>query len=48
MLLNSVMNTFGDIDYGMKSISGLVFIFNLTDRSFLLSKAGLVIKTLEK
>ena len=48
MLLDSVIDVIGEIDYEMKSISGLVFIFNLTDRSFLLSKAGLVIKTLDK
>ena len=46
MLLDSVIDVVGEIDYEMKSISGLVFIFNLTDRSFLLSMAGLVIKTL--
>ena len=48
MLLDAVIDTIGETDYEMKSISGLVFIFNLTDRSFLLSKAGLVIKTLDK
>ena len=48
MLLDSVIDVVGEIDYEMKSISGLVFIFNLTDRSFLLSQAGLVIKTLDK
>ena len=48
ILLDSVIDVIGEIDYEMKSISGLVFIFNLTDRSFLLSKAGLVIKTLDK
>ena len=48
MLLDAVIEAIGRTDYEMKSISGLVFIFNLTDRSFLLSKAGLVIKTLEK
>ena len=48
MLLDAVIEAIGETDYEMKSISGLVFIFNLTDRSFLLSKAGLVIKTLEK
>ena len=47
MLLDAVIETIGEIDYEMKSISGVVFIFNLTDRSFLLSKAGLVIKTLD-
>ena len=48
ILLDSVIDVIGEIDYEMKSISGIVFIFNLTDRSFLLSKAGLVIKTLDK
>ena len=48
MLLDVVIEVIGETDYEMKSISGLVFIFNLTDRSFLLSKAGLVIKTLNK
>ena len=48
MLLDAVIDTIGETDYEMKSISGLVFIFNLTDRSFVLSKAGLVIKTLDK
>ena len=46
MLLDAVIEAIGETDYEMKSISGLVFIFNLTDRSFLLSMAGLVIKTL--
>ena len=46
MLLDSVMETIGETDYEMKSISGLVFLFNLSDRSFVLSLAGLVIKTL--
>ena len=48
MLLDAVIEAIGETDYEMKSISGLVFIFNLTDRSFLLSKAGLIIKTLDK
>ena len=48
MLLDAVIEAIGETDYEMKSISGIVFIFNLTDRSFLLSKAGLVIKTLDK
>ena len=48
MLLDAVIEAIGETDYEMKSISGLVFIFNLTDRSLLLSKAGLVIKTLNK
>ena len=48
MLLDAVIEAIGETDYEMKSISGLVFIFSLTDRSFLLSKAGLVIKTLDK
>ena len=48
MFLDAVIEAIGETDYEMKSISGLVFIFSLTDRSFLLSKAGLVIKTLDK
>ena len=48
MLLDAVIDAIGETDYEMKSISGIVFIFNLTDRSLLLSKAGLVIKTLDK
>ena len=48
MSLDAVIEAIGETDYEMKSISGLVFIFSLTDRSFLLSKAGLVIKTLDK
>jgi hypothetical protein len=48
MLLDAVIEAIGRTDYEMKSISGLVFIFNLTDRSFLLSAAGLVIRTLDK
>ena len=48
MLLDSVIDVIGEIDYEMKSISGIVFIFSLTDRSFVLSKAGLVIKTFDK
>ena len=48
MLLDSVIDVIGEIDYEMKSISGLVFIFSLSDRSFVLSLAGLVIKTLDK
>ena len=47
MLLDSVIDAVGEIDYEMKSISGIVFIFNLADRSFVLSLAGLVIKTLD-
>ena len=46
MLLDSVIDVIGEIDYEMKSISGIVFIFRLSDRSFVLSLAGLVIKTL--
>ena len=46
MLLDSVIDVIGEIDYEMKSISGIVFIFNLSDRSFVLSLAGLVLKTL--
>ena len=47
MLLDSVIDTVGETDYEMKSISGVVFIFNLSDRSFVLSMAGLLIKTLD-
>ena len=47
-LLDAVIEAIGETDYEMKSISSLVFIFNLTDRSFLLSAAGLVIRTLDK
>ena len=46
VLLDSVIDVIGEIDYEMKSISGIVFIFNLPDRSFTLSLGGLVIKTL--
>ena len=46
VLLDSVMDVIGEIDYEMKSISGIVFIFSLSDRSFVLSLAGLVIKTM--
>ena len=46
MLLDAVIDTIGETDYEMKSISGYVFIFKLSDRSFVLSLAGLVIKTL--
>ena len=48
MLLDAVIEAIGETDYEMKSISSLVYIFNLTNRSFLLSKAGLVIRTLDK
>ena len=48
MLLDSVIDTIGEIDYEMKSISGYVYIFKLSDRSFILSLAGLIIKTLDK
>ena len=48
MLLDSVIDTVGETDYEMKSISGYVYIFKLSDRSFVLSKAGLVIKALDK
>ena len=47
MLLDAVIDTIGETDYEMKSISGYVFIFKLIDRSFVLSLAGLVIKTLD-
>ena len=47
MLLDAVIETIGETDYEMKSISGYVFIFKLSDRSFVLSLAGLVIKTLD-
>jgi len=46
MLLDAVIEAIGETDYEMKSISGIVFIFSLSDRSFVLSTAGLVIKTL--
>jgi len=46
ILLDAVIETIGEIDYEMKSISGLVFLFNLSDRSFVLSLGGLVIKSL--
>ena len=46
MLLDSVVELIGDTDYEMKSISGIVFIFRLTDRSFILSLGGLEINTL--
>ena len=48
MLLDSVIHVIGEIDYEMKSISGYVYIFKLSDRSFILSLAGLIIKTLDK
>ena len=48
MLLDSVIDTVGEIDYEMKSISGYVYIFKLSDRSFVLSMGGLIIKTLDK
>ena len=48
MLLDSVIDVIGEIDYEMKSISGYVYIFKLSDRSFILSLAGLIIKTLDK
>jgi len=47
ILLDAIIEAIGEIDYEMKSISGLVFIFNLTDRTFVLSLAGLIIKTLD-
>ena len=47
MLLDAVIDTIGETDYEMKSISGYVCIFKLIDRSFVLSLAGLVIKTLD-
>jgi hypothetical protein len=47
MLLDAVIETIGEIDYEMKSISGYVFIFKLSDRTFVLSLAGLIIKTLD-
>jgi len=46
ILLDAVIKAIGEIDYEMKSISGYVFIFKLSDRSFILSLAGLIIKTL--
>ena len=47
MLLDAVIDTIGETDYEMKSISGYVFIFKLSDRTFVLSLAGLIIKTLD-
>ena len=47
MLLDAVIETIGETDYEMKSISGYVFIFKLSDRTFVLSLAGLIIKTLD-
>ena len=47
MLLDSVIDTVGETDYEMESISGVIYIFKLSDRSFILSLAGLIIKTLE-
>ena len=47
MLLDAVIATIGETDYEMKSISGYVFIFKLSDRTFVLSLAGLIIKTLD-
>jgi hypothetical protein len=46
MLLGAVIDTIVETDYEMKSISGIVFIFSLSDLSCILSLAGLVIKTL--
>ena len=46
-LLDAVIETIGETDYEMKSISGYVFIFKLSDRTFVLSLAGLIIKTLD-
>jgi len=46
ILLDAVIEAIGETDYEMKSISGYVFIFKLSDRTFVLSLAGLVIKTL--
>ena len=47
MFLDAVINSIGESDYEMKSISGLVFILNFLDRSFVLSSEGLVIKSLD-
>ena len=47
MLLDSVIDTVGETDYEMESISGIIYIFKLYDRSFILSLAGLIIKTLD-
>jgi hypothetical protein len=46
ILLDAVIEAIGETDYEMKSISGYVFIFKLSDRTFVISLAGLVIKTL--
>ena len=47
MLLDAVIEAIGETDYEMKSISGYVFIFKLSDRSFVLSLGGLGISTLK-
>ena len=47
MLLDSVIDIVGETDYEMKSIIGYVYIFKFSDRSFVLSLAGLVIKALD-
>ena len=47
MLLDSVIDTVGETDYEMQSISGIVYIFKLSDRSFVLSLAGLIIKAID-
>ena len=47
MLLDAVIETIGETDYEMESISGYVFIFKLSDRTLVLSLAGLIIKTLD-
>ena len=47
MLLDSVIDTIGETDYEMQSISGIVYIFKLSDRSFVLSLAGLIIKAID-
>ena len=47
ILLDAVIEAIGGTDYEMKSISGYVFIFKLSDRTFILSLAGLLIKILD-
>ena len=47
MLFDAVIEIIGETDYEMESISGYVFIFKLSDRTFVLSLAGLIIKTLD-
>ena len=48
MFLEAVLDIIRETDYEMKSVGGVIFIFSFSDRSFVLSLAGLVIKTLDK